>query len=170
MQTVSLPSVLASALLGLLALHCGPPVAERPAPTPVYVAELSLPPTNIIEESLRAPAPPADQGAAAKDESAPDTDHSSSDHSGPDQADSDQADSEPRDTRGAAAPDADEPRSAQPPAPDPRDDEPPAGKRKGAATGTAPTAPTAPPQCPQARTRPGADRDYGPAGLQARRP
>jgi len=153
MQTVSLPSVLASALLGLLALHCGPPVAERPAPTPVYVAELSLPPTNIIEESLRAPAPPADQGAAAKDESAPDTDHSSSDHSssdhsGPDQADSDQADSEPRDTRGAAAPDADEPRSAQPPAPEPRVDEPAGGKRKEAAPGTAPTAPTAPPKSP----------------------
>lgn len=76
MQQVSLPFALASALLGLAALQCGPPVAQRPPPTPVYTSELSVPPTDITQESL---GDPADE---SKPEASPTPDPGSESESG----------------------------------------------------------------------------------------
>lgn len=38
--------------LALATVHCGPPVATQPAPTPVYAEALTVPPAEILQESL----------------------------------------------------------------------------------------------------------------------
>lgn len=136
MQTVSLSPVLASALFGLAALHCGPPVAERPAPTPVYASELSAPPVDIIQESLRAPAPASGQEATpdAPQESA----QEDGQHGAPDPARASEPDHPDSERREAAPPSPDEhgadPHGADPPSSS-------AEERGDAAPGTAPAAP-----------------------------
>lgn len=52
MRSFSTVPSLTVALLGLATAHCGPPVATQPAPTPVYAEALTVPPIEILHESL----------------------------------------------------------------------------------------------------------------------
>lgn len=56
--------------LGLATVHCGPPVATQPAPTPVYAEAITVPPAKILHESLDESEAP---DAGSKDAPAPET-------------------------------------------------------------------------------------------------